>query len=509
MDIEVLKKVKKNADLHKETVWGLVSDCMKYTSPNETVTMDNNTISSNDQTKGLYDSTAIIESSKLSKKLSNMIFPAQVQYGGLKTEENYSSSEKQLVKEYGDMTYETIKRSNLSKEMLNYLQNWSTIGTGALRIIETGDLSMPFRFKQLPLTNLSFTEDGFGRPNYVFFTNTNVSFQQAKQTWGISIESINDGTSTADVVESVYFEQTIGMEGVFHYTISDGGMSEIYKSEELEYNPFIVTRYKRFTNGIYWGNGEAMNCLSNIHNINLTAKLIRRLAKKSIDPALLGYGKPEIINRIKLKMGKITNMGDSTNNGLTLPPQGNPQIEYYNLQRDELVIKQTFYADFMNSVSSESGVRTAYEWKLRNQEFLNVFSPNYAMFEEEGLAPIFNAVFKILLKVQFKGMDQSKIEKLDIKPFFRNKLTDNGNFEKIDNFNRYYGNLVQNFGVPVALMMIDVAEAGEIISMWYEIDVKLLREREIYEPLLEKYLQNLIGSNMQQEGASDGGEEVV
>lgn len=509
MDMEKLKNIKVLADEHKTLIWDLVSTCMKYTSPNETQTKDNLSLSSNDNTKGGYDSTAIIESGKLSKKLANMIFPPQVQYGGLKSEDVYSKSEQELIKQYGDMTYDVIKKSNLSKEMLNYLQNWSTLGTGALRVIETNDLSMPFRIKQLPLSNLSFTEDGFGRPNYVFFTNSNVTFLQAKHTWDIDIPDIDDGKTVTTVVESVYFEQVLGMKGIYHYVVSDEAMEVVYKEEQLDYNPFIVTRYKRFTNGIYWGNGEAMNCLSNIHNINITAKGIRKVGKKMVDPSLLGYGKPEIINRIKLRIGKITNMGDSTSNGLTLPPQGNPQVEFFNLERDELVIKQTFYADFMNSVSQDSGVRTAYEWRLRNQEFLNVFSPNYAMFEEEGLSPIFEAVFKILLKIQYKGMDSKKIEKLEIKPFFRNKLTDNGNFEKIDNFNRYYGNLVQNFGVPVALMMIDVAEAMEVLSMWYEIDIKLLKERDVYEPLLEKYLQNLIGSNMQQEGESDGGEEVV
>lgn len=490
-----IKAKKDIAEKHRDEVWGLITDSIKYTSPNESSTKDDSTITTIDGTKGVYDSTAILESNKLAKKLTNMMFPSGVQYMGLVANENESRLNKAIVKKYGEEVFNMIERSNFNKELLNYVQNWSTLGTGALRIIETEDINMPFRFKQLPLKNLSFVEDGFGRPSYVFYKNMSMTNDQIEQVWGKGFNT-EEMDKEFEVLETVYFERTQGMDGIYHYIVSDFELKEIIKEEQLTYNPFIITRYKRFANGIFWGSGEAMNCMANIVNINSCRYSLRVASERSIKPAYLGYGDKKVLSTLKIRMGEISYMGMSGQSDIRLAPQGDANLEAMTVQKDELVIKQTFYADFMNSVADNSGVRTAYEWQLRNQEFLNVFSPNYSMFEEEGLVPIFKGAFEILKKIQYGIMEKSTIDKLDMKPFFKNRLTDNSNFEKIQNFNRYLQNVVQSFGVPVAIMSIEVAESIEILSMWYEVEPKMLKDRSKYEQLLERYIEGLIGSQM-------------
>jgi len=496
--IKSMKAKQQQAETHREEIWGLIEDSIKYTSPSESSLRDDSTITTADKTKGIYDSTAILESNKLAKKLTNMMFPSGVQYAGLVGNENDSKPNKNTIKKYGEEMFNVASNSNLNKELLNYIQNWSTLGTGALRVIETGDADMPLRFKQLPLKNLTFVEDAFSRPNYVFYKNMAMTNDIIEQLWGKGFNT-EDEEKEFEVLETVYFEKTVGMEGKYHYIVSDFDYKEIIKDEELTYNPFIITRYKRFANGIYWGNGEAMNCMANIININADRLLLRIAGKQAITPAYLGYGDKKVLSTIKIRLGEIAYMGTGGQNGVQLAPQGNANLEAMTIQEDALVIKQTFYADFMNSVASDSGVRTAYEWQLRNQEFLNVFSPNYSMFEEEGLIPIFKAVFEILKKIEYGIIEKSVVDKLEMKPMFKNRLTDNTNFEKIQNFNRYVQNLVQSFGVPIAIMSINVVEAIDVLSMWYEVEPKVLNDRSKYEQLLDQYIQSLIGAQMPQQ----------
>ena len=117
------------------------------------------------------------------------------------------------------------------------------------------------------------------------------------------------------------------------------------------------------------------------------------------------------------------------------------------------------------------------------------------MFEEEGMKQIFMGTFKILTEIGYGGIKEDVVKKLKIEPFFRNRLTDNANFEKIQTFNNYVQNLVQLFTFPIAIMMIDVSRAGEVLSLWYEIDSEMIKDPEVYKQLLEDYVNKIVGVN--------------
>lgn len=354
--ITKVKAKRKLAEDHRNGIWSVMEVAMKYTSPNESSDYSGDEISISDNTKGVYDSTAIIESNKLAKKLINLMFPTSVQYAGLQGSETNTKSDNETIKRYGEIVFKVLELSNLDKELLNYVQNWSTLGTGALRIIYTRDLRMPVSFKQISLKNIYFMEDAYSRPSYVWHINRNMTQDQIIQTWGCGYPELGVGQEK-DIIETVYFEKK-GGEELYHYIVSDKEYVNIVNYEILPYNPFIITRYKKFANGLNWGCGEAMNCLSNIVNVNYNKKLTRIAGNQSINPALLGYGDQDVISRVKLKLNEVTYMGNQAN-ALALAPQGNPNIEFMTIQEDQLNIKQTFYADFMSGVPTDSGVRTA------------------------------------------------------------------------------------------------------------------------------------------------------
>jgi hypothetical protein len=498
--IELAKIKKRIAQKHRDNVWGLIELAMSFTSPNESTIKDDTSQSThNDKTKATYDSTAIVESSKLSKKLVNMFFPSSIQYAGLSTNTNENAQVKDTIQKYGEITYKMLITSNLDKEVLNYIQNWSTIGTGALRMIYTGDPISPIRFKHLPLKNLMFAEDGFSRPNHVFFTNPQMTIDQIKQVWNskYNFDGLNE-EEEMDVMESVYFETTTGLEGKYHYIVSDTTYERIYHYAELDYNPFIVTRYKRFTDGSVWGCGEALNCLTNIININITRRLIRILGKKLIKPALMGWGDRDIISKLKFELGKVTYGGTLNSTHFEPVMNGTPNVELITVDKDEQTIKQTFYSDYMSQVANDSGVRTAYEWSLRHKEFMDVFSPNYSMFEAEGLKPIFLNSFNILLSFGYKGMDAEYIADKNVETVFKNKLTDNNNFEKIEKFDSCFSHVAKLYGIAVALMSANVPNGVELLYDLYDVDRKFIKDKGEYAEQLEAYIQNVIQAQQPQ-----------
>lgn len=502
---------KRIAQKHRDNVWGLIELAMMFTSPNESTIKDDtsqNTLV--DKTKSTYDSTGIVESSKLSKKLVNMFFPSSIQYAGLSTNTNENAQVKDTIQSYGEIVYNMLVTSNLDKEVLNYIQNWSTIGTGALRMIYTGDSISPIRFKHLPLKNLMFAEDGYSRPNHVFFTNPKMTIDQVKQVWKTTYNF--DGMNQEeefDVLESVYFESTTGMQGKYHYIVSDPTYEKIYHYKELDYNPFIVTRYKRFTDGSAWGCGEALNCLTNIININITRRLIRILGKKLVKPSMIGWGERDIISKLKFDLNKVTYGGQLGTTHFEPVITGTPNVELINVDKDELAIKQTFYSDYMSQVSTDSGVRTAYEWSLRHKEFMDVFSPNYAMFEAEGLKPLFLNSFNILLKFGYKNMDAEYLKDKNVQAVFKNKLTDNNNFEKLEKFDSAFSHVAKLYTLPVALMSANVPDGVELIYDLYDVDRKFVKDKKDYADPLKQYVANLIQQQQPQPQQPQGSDEDV
>ena len=103
------------------------------------------------------------------------------------------------------------------------------------------------------------------------------------------------------------------------------------------------------------------------------------------------------------------------------------------------------------------------------------------------------STFKILTAIEYGGIRKEVVESLEMKPFFKNRLTENTNFEKITNFNNYVQNLVHAFTFPIAIASIDVTEAIEILSLWYEVEPSLVADPENYQQLIETYVQRLIG----------------
>lgn len=500
MNMAELRALKDLAEDDRDQKWGLISCCLRYTMPNESRwEIGQNNIT--DQTKGIYDSTAVNKSSKLGRKLVNMFFPTNVQWGGLQGAEDEVQEVKAVLNEYGETVYKIIQQSNLNKEALPFIQNWSSIGTGGIRLIYTGDLDEPVSFKQLPLKDLYFLEDGKGRPETTFFRNNEMRKDQVLSTWpdAINTEQWDNPTERRTVWESSY---RVDKEN-WKYVVMDHSMEEIYVERDLTYNPFIVTRYMKFTDGSVWGYGAANQCLSSIINANLSAWLKRGYGKLGIKSPQLLWATDQAmdeIQRTKIQLGKWHYMGNPGESMVQpFQPSVNPQAEFIALEDDQMNIGEAFFESFITRRMDEA-VKTATEWNYQFKDFMEVFAANYNMFEDEALIPIYMGVFEILMSINYDGMTWDAIKDMKINSTFTNKLTENEKVEKIENMNQYLMNITQQFGLPAALIMVKVPEVIAMLAEWYNIDPELVQGEE-GKKMLEQYIMSML-----QGGGGQGGQ---
>ncbi len=505
LNLEQLKNHLQTSIQQKNNVWELYQTAMKYTQPNENTALSTNKINKPEE---IYDATSMIESEKLSRKLVNMILPTNMQWAGLKSinETQESSSLKKELDRYGDNVYRILVNSNLNKEALSFFMNMN-IGTGCMRMRYTGEYNRPIEFTNLSLKNLYFLEGGDRKPKYIFYEYLEQRLDQIVDMLPDDYKpsATMSDTTTYNVMECCYEVE----DGVWKYIMSLDRMNEILYETELNYCPIIITRGLKTTDS-QWGIGSALKCLPNIVNLN-DSKYVKRIAGRSlIKPPMLFEGNVKDLADINIELGKIAYLGQRGQNNITpLNVMGNANIEFSNIEEDKEQIREAFFATYIYPGMNQGNPATASEWRQRYQEFLEVFSPNYSMIEEEFLKVIFMNTLSILCGIGFDGMEDTFLSNADTTPTFYNKLTENWREEKINRLNQYLTNIAQLIGNPQLIFaVVNPTYLVTELAKWYEIDLEMLQDEELIEQFATQYVQTLLqqqtGQQMQSAEALQG-----
>lgn len=495
MDIDKIKKLWKISVDTKEKIYELYKTAMQYALPNENEVGTSTDIKT---AENLYDSTCMIENAKLARKQVNMILPTNLQWGGLKTDMNTqdnNSQDSELLQVYGSNTYKVLVNSNLNKEALGYFLNLG-IGTSCMKMVYTGNLQRPVEFLNIPIANFSFLEGANGKVTHVFVVTENlrkdqlISMFSTEEGGNSELDSL-DEDKKYKITESVVPNEEGG--GYTYLVTTEGFDTELYKVEDLTYNPFVVCRTVKVGNSI-WGAGVVINVLPNVVNVN-NAKYQKRVAGKAgIKPALAYEGDPKHMTRFNIELGKMFYLGargQNTINPLNLT--GNINVELMNIQEDLEQIKEGMFSSYISNIGQGIQPKSATEWQFRNQEFLEVFSANYNMIEEEFLIPVFMNTLKILCQISYNGMQTSVIDSEKTTPVFYNKLTENYKQEKIQSFNACIQNLLQLFGSPQAVLgIMDIGTVIDSLTDWYDADKALFVDKQQAQQYVESYIQSMI-----------------
>lgn len=487
MEIDRIKKLFEESKIHKEGSWELYSEAMKYALPNES---DVGTETSLKKAEGIYDSTVMIENNKLARKQVNMILPTNLQWGGLKTDlkPDANSQETETLQMYGDNVYKVLVNSNLNKEALGFFLNLG-IGTACMKIVYTGNMKRPIEVMNIPLPNFYFLEGANGRITHTFVETNNLRYDQLLAMFPDTAGGLSE-EQTYNIVECAVPSENAGK---YEYIVALSGFSEELYRTELGYNPFMVCRTLKTGNSI-WGNGVVINVLPNVVNLNDAVYKRRVAGQASIKPALAFEGDPKMMQRMNIELGKMIYLGARGQNAINpLNLVGNINVELMNIESDLAQIREGMFSSYISNIGQGVQPKTATEWQFRNSEFLEVFSANYAMIEEEFLIPLFMNTLYILAELKYNDMDLSILEDDEVAPVFYNKLTENYKQEKIQNLNACLQNLVSILGTPQAVLgVINLPETAKKLSDWYDMDKSLLKDDAEIEQFMEAYLQQIM-----------------
>ncbi|MGL5051026.1 MAG: portal protein [Fusobacteriaceae bacterium] len=490
MELQQVKTLYDKAKIYKDGVWEVYKEAMQYGLPNESDVVGDVSLKNPD---GLYDSTAMIENGKLARKQVNMILPTNIQWGGLKTdmEGTGNSQDVETLQSYGNNVYKVLINSNLNKESMGFFLNLG-VGTACMRMTYTQDMKRPVKFSNIPLPNFSFLEGTSGEVQITFVETQKLRLDQLV---GMFPEAPLNGMSADE--EYKIMETVVPSDkniGTYEYIVTLNGFDEELTRVELKYNPFVVCRAIKSGSSI-WGNGVLVNVLPNIRNLNNSKYLKRVVGKAGIKPALAFEGDQEHYGKINFELGKMFYMGQRGVNSITpINIANDVNIELMNIEDDIKQIRDGMFSSYISNLDM-GGVqpKSSTEWNIRHSEFLEIFSANYNMVEEEFLIPIFMNTLYILSELSYNEMDSSIIDNEEISPVFFNKLTENYKQENIEKLNGMLGNLMNIMGSPqgvLGVLNLDLV-VGKMAD-WFDVDRSLMKDEGEIQQFLEQYLQSML-----------------
>ena len=214
--LEELKPLFAMAEEYKDDIKNLYAEAMKYVMPN--ADFNSETFSEIKKADAVYDTLAMVESDKLSRKIVNMVLPTSMQWGTLTS--NGKMTNKNKLDTYGESIYKNIITSNLNKEALSFF-NCLNIGTSVMRLNFTEDPSNPFKFDTLALNGLFFLEDKDGSPKIAFYKHFEIPNYIVNEKYGLSLES-----KEINYIECCY-EYGEGKDLKTHYIVCNENFTEI------------------------------------------------------------------------------------------------------------------------------------------------------------------------------------------------------------------------------------------------------------------------------------------
>lgn len=347
MDLEQIKRLNDKAKVYKDGVWELYKEAMKYGLPNESDVIGDIKLK---DPEGVYDSTAMIENSKLARKQVNMILPTNIQWGGLKTDlgTNPNSQDKETLQQYGNNVYKVLVNSNLNKEAMGFFLNLG-VGCACMRMTYTGNLKRPVKFSNIPLPNFQFLEGTNGEVQITFVETQKLRLDQLIEMFpeAGSLKSMGADEDYKIVETVVPLED--GRSG-YEYVVTLNGFDEEIFRTELEYNPFVVCRALK-TGSSIWGTGVLINVLPNIRNLNNSKYLKRVIGKASIKPPIAFTGEQEHFNKINFELGKMMYLGEIGRNRVEpVNLVGNTNIELMNIEDDLRQIRDGMFSSYISNL---------------------------------------------------------------------------------------------------------------------------------------------------------------
>ena len=166
--IESILKRYEAARARQQQWESLLKDAYKLAMP-ERNTFDQRT-EGQDESDGVYDSTAIIAANSFVSTMQRLLFPPDTPYaklslGPLVPKEDRTELQTILDK-VNEIHFNAVKASNFYVEIVPFL--YDLFAGTACMLVQRGDDFKPFNHRAIPMSQIAFEEDARGEVNAVY-----------------------------------------------------------------------------------------------------------------------------------------------------------------------------------------------------------------------------------------------------------------------------------------------------------------------------------------------------
>lgn len=307
----------------------------------------------------------------------------------------------------GDITFTYLNQSNYYNEIARALREAVNIGNGAYRVTETENALVPFIFQYVPLNDLFFTEDAYGRPVYIFKFCRKMNSIALKKMFGEEITIPTDikdpNQDTVTVVECITPHEED--PNLFVYQVMSADLKTELLSKELDYSPINIFRWSKEGNNPM-GIGLSVTGLKAFKDLKDLKEKRKLSAEKLLDPPIFLRGDKQLAMALSLK-AKAVNYGGANPSGplqagsdVTLEPiqtVGSLLPLEQDIREKEMYIKELFTSNPIGN-TEDFKRRTALEVETRLNALRKKWALSFELLERELLMPAFLGPLKILIR---------------------------------------------------------------------------------------------------------------
>ncbi|MGL5594106.1 MAG: portal protein [Cetobacterium sp.] len=307
----------------------------------------------------------------------------------------------------GDVTFTYLNQSNYYNEVARSLREAVNIGNGAYRIIETENMLVPFIFQYVPQNDLFFTEDTFGRPNYIFRFCRKMNAVSLKKMFGEEIKIPTDlkdpNKDTVTVIECITPHEED--PNLFVYQIMTVGFAQELLMKELDYSPINIFRWNKEGNNPM-GIGLSVTGLKAFKDLKSLKEKRTLSADKLLDPPIFLRGDKQLAMALSLE-AKAVNYGGA-NSAVPLGSKSDVTLEPIqtvgtllplenDIREKEMYIKELFTSNPIGN-TDDFKRRTALEVETRLNALRKKWALSFELLERELLMPAFLTPLRILVR---------------------------------------------------------------------------------------------------------------
>lgn len=451
------------------------------------------------RTDRIFDETAVVGVTEFAAELQSSLIPPFARWANLvagsdipdEDEAEEINSELQKITE---KVFDHIANSNFDQEVNEALHDLA-VGTGILNI-SAGDAIDPIRFQAIPLTEIALEDGPDGLIDDVHYRkwckieHLPMMFpDMPKEVWE-SVKSRNHTNDNIEVIQSTMRDRSSPNVRNWNYVAHLPSIETELAKERYEgrgANPWVLFRWSKAA-GESYGRGPVINALPAIRTCNLVVQLILENA----DMAVTGMWQADddgVINpdSINLRPGIIIPRAP----GSRIDPLQTPaRFDVGQLVLDDMRhnIKRALYNQQLGR-PHEATPMSATEVAERMAQLAQEIGPAFGRLMKELVEPVIQRVVYIMKQ---KGLIEiPTINGKTIKIVSQSPLAAAQRMQDVTNMDTFMQRMAAIFGPQITQVLVDQDETARWYAERQQVPLKLLRDPEAQQQLLQETIGQL------------------